>query len=74
MNLFFRRAIVRAATHCTARKGEYVSVSVVECRYALMMRLAHDAIQRHSTVPTMIYISLDQVGMHPAKPTQNNAL
>ena len=28
-----------------------------------MMRLAHDAIQRHSTAPTMLYISLDQVNL-----------
>ena len=31
------------------------------CRYAHMVRLAHDAIQRHNIQPAMLYISLDQV-------------
>ncbi|CAL8462476.1 g2009 [Coccomyxa elongata] len=33
--------------------------------YALMVRLAHDAIQRHSKAPTMLYISLDQIWEKP---------
>lgn len=45
-------------------KSLRISNTVYACgvsRYALMMRLAHDAIQRHATAPAMIYISLDQV-------------
>ncbi len=34
---------------------------VPACRYAHMLQLAHDAIQRHQMQPAMLYISLDQV-------------
>lgn len=37
-------------------------IELSHSRYAHMLRLAHDAIQRHHSKPAMLYLSLDQVG------------
>jgi hypothetical protein len=47
--------------HFPGWPGKYAFTLAQLCRYALMMQLAHDAIARHSAVPAMLYISIDQV-------------